>query len=261
MIDGALPYLRCPICGQPLHQEQHSLRCTRGHSFDMARQGYADLSGGRLPHVGDTAEMVADREAFLVAGHYDFIAAALAEAVPGGFVVDAGVGTGAYLARVLAAAPAATGLGVDVSKPALRRAARSHRRAAAILADVWGKLPIADASADAVLNVFAPRNGTEFHRILRPGGRLLVVTPTDEHLRELITTHGLIRVDPDKESLDEHFEPDYEDDLSRELRLTAVEARTLIGMTPSARHVPVATLPTEAVTVTAAVRLSVYSPR
>jgi 23S rRNA (guanine745-N1)-methyltransferase len=266
MIDGALPYLRCPICGQALHQEQHALRCPRGHSFDMARQGYADLSAGRLPHVGDTPEMVADREAFLAAGHYDFIAAALAEAVPGGFVVDAGVGTGAYLARVLADAPAATGLGVDVSKPALRRAARAHPRAAAILADVWGRLPIADASADAVLNVFAPRNGAEFHRILRPGGRLLVITPADEHLRELIATHGLIRVDPDKqervrESLDEHFEPDYADDLSRELRLTAVEARTLIGMTPSARHVPVATLPTEAVTVTAAVRLTVYRPR
>jgi 23S rRNA (guanine745-N1)-methyltransferase len=32
-------------------------------------------------------------------------------------------------------------------------------------------------------------------------------------------------------------------------------------MTPSARHVPVATLPTAAVTVTAAVDLTVFRPR
>jgi 23S rRNA (guanine745-N1)-methyltransferase len=266
MIDGALPYLRCPNCQQRLDQGERVLHCPRGHSFDIARQGYADLSAGRLPHVGDTAEMVADREVFLAAGHYDFIGDALAEAVPGGFVVDAGVGTGAYLARVLTAAPAATGLGLDVSKPALRRAARSHPRAAAVLSDLWRPLPIVDAVADAVLNVFAPRNGAEFRRILRPGGRVLVVSPAPEHLRELIAAHGLIGVDPDKrervrESLDEHFEADYEDDLSRELRLTAAEAGTLIGMTPSARHVPVAALPTEAVTVTAAVRLTVWSPR
>ena len=264
MIDGALPYLRCPICEQPLRRDERALRCPSGHSFDMAKQGYADLSAGRLPHVGDTAEMVADRAAFLAAGHYDFIADALAAAVPGGFVVDAGVGTGSYLARVLDRAPTATGLGLDVSKPALRRAARAHERAAAVLADVWRPLPIVDEAADAVLNVFAPRNGAEFRRILRPGGRLLVVTPAAEHLAELVAAHGLIRVDPDKEervgrALDGHFEPEHTETLRRELRLGAAEARTLIGMTPSARHLPEA--PSEAVTVTAAINLTTYRPR
>lgn len=263
MIDGALPYLRCPICERALHRVERALRCPRGHSFDLARQGYADLSAGRLPHVGDTAEMVADREAFLAAGHYDFIADALAAAVPGGFVIDAGVGTGGYLARVLDAAPAATGLGLDVSKPALRRAARAHPRAAAVLADVWRPLPIVDEAADAVLNVFAPRNGAEFRRVLRPGGRLLVVTPAAEHLAELVAAHGMIRVDPDKDqrvgrALDDHFEPDDATTMRRTLRLSAAEARTLIGMTPSARHLPSA--PQEALAVTAAVNLTTYRP-
>src|SRR5690242_3287348 len=112
MIDGALPYLRCPNCGQGLRRSERTLRCPRGHSFDMARQGYADLSAGRLPHVGDTAEMVADRETFLTAGHYDFIADALAGAAKDrGPVVEAGVGTGFYLARALDKL-AETGLGL-----------------------------------------------------------------------------------------------------------------------------------------------------
>jgi 23S rRNA (guanine745-N1)-methyltransferase len=234
----------------------------------MARQGYADLSAGRLPHVGDTARMVADRAAFLAAGHYDLIAAALAERAAGarGLVVDAGTGTGHYLARVLAAAPEAIGLGLDVSKPALRRAARAHPRAAAVLADLWRPLPIADRAATVILDVFAPRNGAEFHRVLRPDGVLLVVTPTAEHLRELVAAHGLIRVAPDKasrlgEALGAHFAQESVTPLRRAVELTAAEARTLIGMTPSAHHVPVGTLPTEAVTVTTAVDVSVHRPR
>src|SRR5262245_55462167 len=101
MIDGAIPYLRCPVCEQTLERAERSLRCPRRHSFNLARQGYADLSAGRLPHVGDTAAMVADRADFLAAGHYDFIAAALADAArTDGLVVDAGTGTGYYLDRV-----------------------------------------------------------------------------------------------------------------------------------------------------------------
>ncbi len=265
MIDGALPYLRCPVCGKTLMRAERALRCPLGHSFDLARQGYADLSGGRMPHSGDTAEMVADRVDFLAAGHYDFIAEALAAAGGGELIVDAGVGTGHYLARVLDAEPGATGLGLDVSKPALRRAARSHPRAAAVLADLWRPLPVADASAAVILNVFAPRNGPEFRRILRPDGRLLVVTPAADHLRELIAAHGLIQVDPDKAArvgtaLGTHFTADRTVALRRELHLTGTEAGTLIGMTPSARHVPAGTLPDTAVTVTAAVDLTVYRP-
>src|SRR3954469_13287201 len=97
MIDGALPYLRCPNCQESLHRVAQALRCPRGHSFDMAKQGYADLSGGRLPPAGDSAEMVADRAAFLAAGHYDFIASALAGFGAAGLIVDAGAGTGFYL--------------------------------------------------------------------------------------------------------------------------------------------------------------------
>jgi 23S rRNA (guanine745-N1)-methyltransferase len=268
MIDGALPYLRCPVCGEGLARPgDQALRCRQGHSFDIARQGYVNLTAGRSPHPGDSAEMIADRAAFLAEGHYDFIAAALAETVRAddGLVLDAGTGTGDYLTRVLDALPAAQGLGVDVSKPALRRAARAHPRAGAALADLWRPLPLADASVSVLLNVFAPRNGPEFHRIIRPGGMLLVVTPAQDHLRELVHTHGLIRVDPAKadrvaETLGPSWRAESAATHRRTLRLTPTRIRTLIGMTPSARHVPPDKIKATEQTVTAAVTLTVYRP-
>lgn len=270
MIDGALPYLSCPVCRESLSHTDRTLRCARGHSFDMAKQGYADLSAGRMPHLGDTAEMVADRAAFLAAGHYDFIAEALASAAAGAaeegvarrdLVLDAGTGTGDYLARVLDARPGATGLGLDVSKPALRRAARVHPQAAAVLTDLWGPLPVVSGAASVILNVFAPRNGGEFRRVLRPGGILLVVTPAADHLAELVEAYGMIGVDPDKsgriaQALGDHFATADSRTLRRELQLSATEARTLIGMTPSARHEP--KFPENPMTVTAAVDLAIY---
>ncbi|MEU1360579.1 putative RNA methyltransferase [Micromonospora zamorensis] len=284
-----LDRLRCPVCGEPLEQatDTSALRCPRRHSFDIARQGYVNLLTGRAPHVGDTPDMVAARADFQAAGHYDVISAALAAAATeavarleppapdvGAYplVVDAGAGTGRYLGAVLAALPDAVGLALDVSKPALRRAARAHPRAAAALADTWQRLPVADASTAVLLNVFAPRNGAEFHRVLDPAGTLLVVTPDTDHLAELVDALDLLRVDPDKAdrvtgSLGGHFTPVSSAVHRAELALTRPEAASLVGMGPSAWHTDpgaladrLAALP-QPVRVTVAVRVDAYRPR
>ncbi|WP_433129372.1 putative RNA methyltransferase [Micromonospora sp. CA-240977] len=305
-----LDRLRCPVCGEPLEPatDTSALRCPRRHSFDIARQGYVNLLTGRAPHVGDTADMVAARADFQAAGHYDLISAALAAAATeavarlrasaatptagraadpttgvrvdppepdvGAYplVVDAGAGTGRYLGAVLAALPDAVGLALDVSKPALRRAARAHPRAAAALADTWQRLPLADASTAVLLNVFAPRNGPEFHRVLDPAGTLLVVTPDTDHLTELVDALGLLRVDPAKAdrvtgSLGGHFAPVSSAAHRAELALTRPEVATVVGMGPNAWHIDpealaarLAALP-EPVRVTVAVRVDAYRPR
>ncbi|SDY02278.1 23S rRNA m(1)G-748 methyltransferase [Micromonospora pattaloongensis] len=274
MIGDVVPYLRCPVCGLPVAAGDRALRCERGHSFDIAKQGYVNLSAGRAPHAGDTAEMVAARDEFLRAGRYGFISAALAaaarEAAPDpGLVVDAGAGTGGHLGVVLDALPGAVGLALDVSKPALRRAARAHPRAGAALCDTWGRLPVGDHAAGLLLNVFAPRNGAEFARLLRRDGALLVVTPAADHLAELVETLGLLRVDPEKAervaaSLAGRFTLEGEQTHRRTLRLSHAEVRTLVGMGPSAWHADgdrlaagIAAL-AEPVPVTAAIRLGVY---
>lgn len=278
--------LRCPVCAGSLAPATagtaRALRCPRGHSFDVARQGYVDLLAGRSPHTGDSAAMVAARADFLAAGHYDVISTALATAATGALtdhrpeayplVVEPGAGTGRHLAAVLAALPDARGLALDVSKPALRRAARAHPRAGAALADTWQRLPLADGSTAVLLNVFAPRNGAEFHRVLHPAGALLVVTPAEDHLTELVGALDLLRVDPAKAdrvagSLGGHFTEVGTAVHRARLALRRDEVRTLVGMGPSAWHADparlaarLAALP-EPATVTVAVRLAVHRPR
>jgi 23S rRNA (guanine745-N1)-methyltransferase len=257
MYADVVPYLRCPVCADPLAAADgdpapragpRALRCPSGHAFDVARQGYVNLGGAA---TGDTAQMVAARECFLGAGHYTFIATALAGAAArggagggddgGALVVDAGAGTGHHLAAVLDAAPAAVGLALDASKPALRRAARAHPRVGAVLCDTWRRLPLADACASVMLNVFAPRNGPEFRRVLRPGGLLLVVTPEPDHLVELVGSLGLLRVDPEKPArvaagLGEGFAAADRMTLRRTMRLSHPDVLALAGMGPSAWH-------------------------
>jgi 23S rRNA (guanine745-N1)-methyltransferase len=250
-LDDALPLLRCPNCGAGLSREGGAVRCSNGHAFDVARQGYVSLRTAPKP-TGDTSAMVGARERFLAAGHFQPLATALADQLEHGFdgagaVVDLGAGTGWYLAHVLDRFPRATGLALDVSKPALRRAARAHPRAAAVGCDAWGPLPLRDHVAGAVLNVFAPRNAAEVARVLRPDGAAVVVTPTARHLEELVAPLGLLSVDPDKEERLERqlaaaLEPVEREELSWRIRLDREGARAAVAMGPSAFHVAPAEL-------------------
>ncbi|QFG26378.1 putative RNA methyltransferase [Actinomadura sp. WMMB 499] len=253
MLVDVVPYLVCPVCGADLAMAEGRLHCPSGHAFDIARQGYANLlPGNARPGTADTPEMVRARAAFLAAGHFapvvDRLAQRVAAALSGrGCVLDAGAGTGYYLSRVLDRTPGAVGLAVDISKHAARRAAKAHRRAGAVVADLWRPLPVRDAAADAVVNVFAPRNAAEFHRVLRPEGPLFAVTPSPGHLGPLVEPLGLISIDERKiertdAALAGYFKPDGREPLEAEAVLTHEEITTLVGMGPSAHHVPEGTL-------------------
>lgn len=237
--------LRCSLCGDPVEQAGRTLRCPRGHAFDLAKQGYVNLLHAKVPAgTADTAEMVAARVEFLGAGHYAGLADRLAKRAAGlrpNLVVDAGAGTGYYLARVLDEVPEATGLALDVSALALRRAARAHERIGAAVWNLWEPWPVATASAELVLNVFAPRNGAEFSRVLRPDGRLLVVSPQPAHLRELAAVVDLLEVDERKEerldgALAGYFEPVSREEHIERLTLSPVDVCRAVLMGPSAHH-------------------------
>jgi 23S rRNA (guanine745-N1)-methyltransferase len=233
--------LRCSVCGSPFDAAGRTLRCENRHSFDLARQGYVNLLHARIPAgTADTAPMVAARADFLASGAYDVLADELARAcaAAGGLVIDAGAGTGYYLARVLEASEA-SGLALDVSAVALRRAARAHPRLGAAVWNLWEPWPVGDGVASVVMNVFAPRNGPEFHRVLRPDGLLVVAAPGPDHLRELGDL--VLAVDERKEerlagTLGEYFARTGRTEVRRTVELTPRQIRQAVEMGPAAFH-------------------------
>src|SRR6266571_8501731 len=281
MLDDVIKYLACPYCGGGLARDGGSLRCRAGHAFDIARHGYVSLlRPGARRGRGDTAAMVRARDDFLTAGHFAGLAAELARAaedaagsVQGpGCVADVGAGTGYYLAAVLGRLPGRAGLALDISKPALRRAARAHQRIGAVACDAWLPLPVADSAAVLVLNVFAPRNGTELRRILSPAGRLIVVTPQRDHLGELVGPLGLLTVDRRKEErlagkLGPYFELSWRHEHRVTLSLSHQAAGELAAMGPSSWHASAPALEArigrlpDPVPVTLAVTVSAYQHR
>ncbi len=199
-LDAARGVLACPVCEQGLDVGERPVRCPEGHAFDVARQGYVNLLGQAPPANADTPAMVAARDRVLTSGLYAPIAEQVATRLWGASVVlDVGAGTGYYLAAALDAHPDARGVALDVSVAAAKRAARAHGRAASVVGDVWGRLPVRPRRVGAVLCVFAPRNMAEFARVLVPGGLLVVVTPTASHLAGLRERHGLLGIEPDKD--------------------------------------------------------------
>lgn len=243
--------LLCPVCRGPLASAEAagtpSLACPLGHRYDAARQGYFNLlTGSGTKFQADTAAMVQARVDFLAAGHYrpmaDELAQLVAAAVPEApTVLDAGAGTGYYLGVVAERLPAADAVALDISKFALRRAARALPAARCLVWDVWRPLPLADASVDAVLNVFAPRNAAEFRRVLRRNGVLAVVTPQPGHLQEIRALAGMLEIGDEKESrvaaaLDAHFQPEQTLRCEYRMQLSAADIRNAALMGPSARH-------------------------
>jgi 23S rRNA (guanine745-N1)-methyltransferase len=252
-LEAVAAHVRCPVCAGPVAVGDNQVTCGRGHSFNIARQGYVSLTSGKGgPGTGDSAAMVLARDRFLGAGHYRPVADALS-ALAGrclaprgdgggpGLVLDLAGGTGYYLALVLDALDGRLGACVDLSAPALRRAARAHPRAAALGADAWQRLPLADGSAALVLSVFGPRNPAEIRRVLAPGGTLIVAAPGPGHLTELRRSLGLIGIDERKSARLAEAYGDYASTavtaVRYQLRLGHADLTDLVAMGPSARHI------------------------
>lgn len=186
--------LLCPVCGDILTKSEKTYACPRNHSFDLARSGYVNLLlNSSQGHHGDDKLMVRARKDFLDTGYYDplsaEIAAACAQYAPQhAVVIDAGCGEGKYTFDVLSALRHAGKetdmVGIDISKDALSYAAKRSREFTLAVASS-SHMPLPDGCADLVLNIFSPYVPEEFHRVLKPGGKLFRVYPLEEHLWEL----------------------------------------------------------------------------
>jgi len=189
--------LACPLDGTPLHCTTSAWRCTSGHSFDIASQGYTNLlpvQNKRSRDPGDSKEMIAARRRFLTEGFYQPLAAAVSRAVladlPADATIsclDAGCGEGYYLRQLAAAVgdeQTLALLGLDISKWAVLAAAKQDRRPSWVVGSN-ANLPVLSGTLDRVLCLFGFPVYAEFARVLKPDGLLVQVDAGPDHLREL----------------------------------------------------------------------------
>ncbi|MHA7986371.1 methyltransferase domain-containing protein [Rathayibacter sp. CAU 1779] len=241
-------WLRCPICFLPLEAVPPlSLGCGDGHRFDVNKHGYVSMLATQPRIAGDTPQMLDARADLLSSGAYDAVAHLITESVVDQGterVIDAGTGTGHYSARIAARLPrSARILATDIAADAVRRSVRhiGRERADGLVADTWRPLPIRDGVADAVVNVFAPRNAEEFRRVLKDDGRLVVALPQQDHLIELREALPMLNVPPDKserltEDFSAHFTLEHSATARYRLSISHDTAVALRTMGPSGHH-------------------------
>ncbi len=192
MLKNLTDKLICPVCKNGVQIEGKVLCCLGGkHKFDVAKEGYVNLATGHMPG-GDSKEAIAARTSFLGKGYYAPAAEVLEQVVhdylpKGAALIDAGCGQGWYSNRI--AEQGYRMLGFDLSKFGCARAAKDASlqgldNAAYAVASVY-TMPVSDACADGVLNIFAPCAEQEYARVLKDGGYLFLLGAGKQHLMGL----------------------------------------------------------------------------
>ena len=249
-LSRALPLLRCPRCGAPLRIErEQSLLCASGHCYDLSAKGYVNLAPSRDQSAEKyDAQLFASRSRVLEAGFYQpLLDALLSELAGAETILDAGCGEGYYARRIASAMPDACVVGLDLSRDAILAAARQSRRPTWLVADLT-RLPLADASVDAIVDVLTPAGYSEFERVLKPDGLLLKAIPANDYLCEIrqAVADRLRSASFSNERVVEHLQANMDvlrrHSVSRTLPLTAEQSEDFLRMTPMTFGLPPETL-------------------
>jgi 23S rRNA (guanine745-N1)-methyltransferase len=192
--------LVCPIDGEKLTQKNKQLVCDNGHTFDIARQGYVNLlpvQHKRTKQPGDSKAMVLARTEFLNSGIYQPIARQLTEIVFSQLkqdneicLLDAGCGEGYYSDAVINdlsdrdASNIVSFVGLDISKDAIIQSTKRNKDISWVVG-TNRQPPVENESVDIILCLFGFLSVEGFNKILKPGGKIILVDPGPGHLKEL----------------------------------------------------------------------------
>ncbi len=201
--------------------QERSYICENKHSYDISKEGYVNLllaNQKKSSDPGDSKEMLDARKSFLNRGYYKSLARAVtsliikhrrhthlipytgklsycqrrnitaieSDVIPQYTLLDAGCGEGYYTDYISKNNYLKNSevYGIDISREGIKSASKRNSNIHFAVAGIY-HLPVIDNSIDAILNIFAPFNETEFIRVLKNNGAIFSVTPGAHHLFEL----------------------------------------------------------------------------
>ncbi|NLW55474.1 MAG: methyltransferase domain-containing protein [Firmicutes bacterium] len=244
---------RCPVCEQELSlSRSNSLYCSKGHNYDLAKQGYVNLLL-KQEKSGYDKQLFAARKVISASGFFDPMRKAISkvvweigkdEAWSEVSILDAGCGEGSHLAWLCRDLKAKKkgfadllGVGIDLSKEGIRVAAKEYQGLIWCVADLT-KLPLQNQQFDIVLNILSPANYGEFKRVLKDHGVLFKVLPAANYLIELreILFKGTDKELYENDSVKRHFANSFqvvkEQQIHYKVVLKEENLEHLIKMTP-----------------------------
>ncbi len=174
-------YLECPRCGA-----RYSIIDGRIVDFIGTEQGWI-VFFERYPELYDPWSRIGWR--LSGKGSLDSFYEKLIEGLDSGLLVDAGCGTGSLIAALEKRGYEGTPIGIDISLPMLRVAARKTKKAVFLRCSIE-RIPIIDGSIDhyissLVLHILKDKKRAvnEISRILRNGGSVRIAVAVTDSFR------------------------------------------------------------------------------
>lgn len=239
----------CPLCEKPMQViSLQSLVCSNLHCFDIAKQGYVNLSS-RGSSTKYDKKIFECRRRISKGGIFNPLYDAISQIIMSQHlsdepvsILDAGCGEGSHLNKIQIEInqkkpiPLAA-VGVDISKEAISLAAAEYREAIWCVADI-ANCPFANQQFNFILNILSPANYSEFKRLVADDGLVIKIVPEQNYLKELreIFYEGSDKKGYSNALTISHFNEQFDllDAVSIQYQVNLNEAliEPLLGMTP-----------------------------
>lgn len=198
---------QCPVCKQKLQQIMRSFVCDQRHTYDVSKEGYVNLllaNQKKTKSPGDNKLMAESRQKFLEKGYYDSLSDEINKIITSFItkneagdnyvvdILDLGCGIGFYSGKLKEYLhdknfdERVRLWGIDISKAVIQKAAKGYSGIQFSIGSGF-HLPYLDESLDIIFSVFSPFSAEEIFRVLKPGGKIIVIRPGPNHLKELAT--------------------------------------------------------------------------